>query len=60
MEGLAPEKLLHSYDAGRRPVGKMLFDNTLAQISLATDFTPPNLSLRNTMNDILAFAHVSA
>lgn len=60
MEGQAPENLLDSYDAGRRPVGKMLFDNTLAQVSLATDFTPPNLSLRNTMNDILTFPDVNS
>ena len=59
VRNLAPENLLDSYDAERRPVGKMLFDNTLAQVALATDFSPPNLSLRNTMNDILSFPDVN-
>nr|WP_048856251.1 FAD-dependent monooxygenase [Komagataeibacter xylinus] len=55
----APESLLDTYHSERRPVGQMLFDNTLAQVALATDFTPPNLSLRNTMNDVLSFPDVN-
>lgn len=55
----APESLLNTYHSERRPVGQMLFDNTLAQVALATNFTPPNLSLRNTMNDILSFPDVN-
>ncbi|QHC36797.1 FAD-dependent monooxygenase [Komagataeibacter xylinus] len=55
----APDNLLDTYHSERRPVGQMLFDNTLAQVALATSFTPPNLSLRNTMNDILSFSDVN-
>ncbi|WP_237938849.1 FAD-dependent monooxygenase [Acetobacter senegalensis] len=56
----APENLLDTYHSERRPVGQMLFDNTLAQVALATNFTPPNLSLRHTMNDILSFPDVNS
>ncbi|MFI0842622.1 FAD-dependent monooxygenase [Mesorhizobium sp. IMUNJ 23232] len=54
VRGRAPEILLDSYEAERRPVGQTLYANTLAQAGLVTRFDPATLALRATLNDLLA------
>jgi 2-polyprenyl-6-methoxyphenol hydroxylase-like FAD-dependent oxidoreductase len=54
LKGTAPETLLDSYEAERRPVGETLYANTLAQAGLVTRFDPATLALRTTLNDLLA------
>lgn len=49
----APEKLLDTYDEERRPIGQILYTNTLAQVGLVTRFDPATLALRATLNELL-------
>jgi 2-polyprenyl-6-methoxyphenol hydroxylase-like FAD-dependent oxidoreductase len=53
VKGEAPDKLLDTYDEERRPIGKILYTNTLAQVGLVTRFDPATLALRETLNELL-------
>ncbi len=53
IRGTAPEALLDTYERERRPVGKAVQQDTLAQFSLFSRFDPPALALRSMLNDIL-------
>lgn len=55
----APAGLLDSYGDERRPVGHILYTNTLAQVGLVTRFDPATLALRKTLNDLLAIPAVN-
>lgn len=64
LKGDAPDALLESYEAERRPIGMRLFNNTLAQASLISSVDPAGLALRQVMNDFLRLpslnAHIAA
>lgn len=53
VKGEAPDALLDTYEAERRPIGEYLHDNTLAQSLLITGFSPAALALRTTLNGLL-------
>lgn len=55
----APQELLDTYDAERRPIGQILYTNTLAQVGLVTRFDPATLALRETLNDLLKIPAVN-
>lgn len=46
LRGQAPEDLLEGYENERRPVGKRLFENTLAQVALVSRLDQAGLILR--------------
>lgn len=53
IKGEAPEELLDTYEAERRPVGVYLHDTTMAQTCLITAFSPHGRALRGVFNDML-------
>lgn len=55
----APPSILDTYTAERRPVGEMLYANTLAQVGLVTRFDPATLALRATLNNLLGISAVN-
>lgn len=59
LKGEAPDKLLGTYDEERRPIGKILYTNTLAQVALVTRFDPGTLALRETLNQLLKIPTVN-
>jgi 2-polyprenyl-6-methoxyphenol hydroxylase-like FAD-dependent oxidoreductase len=59
LKGEAPDLLLDSYDAERRPVGQQLARNTEGQVALATGFDPAHLALRAEMSDLLTHSDVN-
>jgi 2-polyprenyl-6-methoxyphenol hydroxylase-like FAD-dependent oxidoreductase len=59
LKGEAPDALLDSYEAERRPVGAQLARNTLAQIAMMTRFEPANLALRALMSDLLKIGELN-
>ena len=59
VKGEAPDKLLDTYDEERRPIGQILYTNTLAQVGLVTRFDPATLALRETLNDLLKIPAVN-
>ncbi|MFI9010002.1 FAD-dependent monooxygenase [Actinosynnema sp. NPDC053489] len=54
LRGWAPETLLDSYEAERRPVGADLLAHAKAQTALMTDFTPEGLALRDLVGGLVA------
>ncbi|AHH95652.1 monooxygenase [Kutzneria viridogrisea] len=54
LRGWAPEGLLDSYDAERRPIAEKLAANTLAQSALMTTFTPAGGALRDLVSGLIA------
>ena len=59
IRGEAPQSLLNTYTAERRPVGERLYSNTLAQVGLVTRFDPTVLAMRSTLNDLLEIPAVN-
>lgn len=59
LKGEAPDLLLDSYEAERRPVGQQLARDTQAQVALATGFDPAHLALRAEMSDLLTHPEVN-
>ncbi|MGQ2952336.1 MAG: FAD-dependent oxidoreductase [Agrobacterium sp.] len=59
VKGEAPEGLLDTYEAERRPIGQILYTNTLAQVGLVTRFDPATLALRETLNELLRIPAVN-
>ena len=59
VKGEAPDKLLDTYDEERRPIGQILYTNTLAQVGLVTRFDPATLALRETLNQLLEIPAVN-
>jgi 2-polyprenyl-6-methoxyphenol hydroxylase-like FAD-dependent oxidoreductase len=59
LKGEAPDALLDSYEAERRPVGEQLARNTAGQVALATGFDPAHLALRAEMSDLIAQPEVN-
>lgn len=55
----APDALLDSYEAERRPVGARLAHNTEAQGALMTHFDPAHLALRAEMSELLKIPEVN-
>jgi 2-polyprenyl-6-methoxyphenol hydroxylase-like FAD-dependent oxidoreductase len=53
LKGEAPDALLDTYEAERRPVGARLAGATLAQMALLTKFDPAHLSLRTQLSQML-------
>jgi hypothetical protein len=53
LRGDAPEALLDSYERERRPVGKMVTENTLAQGAVITTLGPEGDALRWLINEFL-------
>jgi len=60
INGHAPECLLDSYEAERRPVGVYLHDTTMAQSHLITAFSPHGQALRGVFSDMLRVPAVNA
>ena len=58
-KGEAPDNLLDTYDEERRPIGQILYTNTLSQVGLVTRFDPATLALRKTLNDLLKIPSVN-
>lgn len=46
LKGQAPEPLLDTFERERRPIGRSLYENTLAQTALISSFDPSGLALR--------------
>lgn len=59
LKGRAPETLLDSYEAERRPVGQQLYEDTLAQAALIAGSDPAGLALRGQMNRLLKLPEVN-
>lgn len=59
VQGQAPDKLLDTYDEERRPIGQILYTNTLSQVGLVTRFDPATLALRETLNELLKIPTVN-
>jgi len=59
LKGEAPDILLDSYEAERRPIGAQLAHNTEAQGALMTHFDPAHLALRAEMSDLLKMPEVN-
>lgn len=59
LKGEAPDTLLDTYEAERRPVGAQLARNTQAQGALMTGFDPAHLALRAEMSDLLKMPEVN-
>ncbi|WP_265975033.1 FAD-dependent monooxygenase [Brucella intermedia] len=59
LNGTAPETLLDSYEAERRPVGAQLARNTQAQGALMTNFDPAHLALRSELSELLKLPEVN-
>lgn len=59
VKGEAPEELLNTYNAERRPIGEILYTNTLAQVGLVTRFDAASLALRETLNELLKISAVN-
>jgi hypothetical protein len=59
VQGQAPDKLLDTYDEERRPIGQILYTNTLAQVGLVTRFDPATLAMRETLNQLLKIPTVN-
>lgn len=59
LKGQAPEALLDSYEAERRPVGQRLYVNTLSQVALVTVLDAAHLALRSMMEEILRLPAVN-
>jgi len=60
VQGRAPEELLDSYDAERRPWGDDVARHTMAQTALITATTPEGLALRELLGGLVAdFPEVS-
>uniref|UniRef100_UPI0031016F64 FAD-dependent oxidoreductase n=1 Tax=Neorhizobium sp. EC2-8 TaxID=3129230 RepID=UPI0031016F64 len=59
VKGEAPDTLLDTYDEERRPIGQILYTNTLAQVGLVTRFDPATLALRETLNELLKIPAVN-
>jgi 2-polyprenyl-6-methoxyphenol hydroxylase-like FAD-dependent oxidoreductase len=53
LRGEAPDTLLDSYHHERHPVGKSLYDNTLAQTALMSQFDPRGLALRDAVSQLI-------
>ncbi len=49
LQAWAPDGLLDSYDAERRPVGERLIESSLAQTALVDAFTPQGQALRSVL-----------
>lgn len=59
LKGEAPDALLDSYEAERRPVGAQLARNTQAQGALMTRFDVANLALRAEISELLKVPEVN-
>lgn len=59
LNGTAPDMLLDTYEAERRPIGAQLARNTQAQGALMTRFDPANLALRAEVSDLLTMPEVN-
>jgi len=59
LKGRAPEALLESYEAERRPIGQQLYQDTLAQTALVAGSDPAGLALRVQMNKLLTLPEVN-
>ncbi|RZS79824.1 2-polyprenyl-6-methoxyphenol hydroxylase-like FAD-dependent oxidoreductase [Phyllobacterium myrsinacearum] len=59
LKGDAPAALLATYEAERRPVGKRLFNNTLAQSALASLFDPAGRALREIVSEFLGHSSLN-
>lgn len=53
MKGHAPESLLDTYEAERRPVGVYLHNTTMAHSHLITSFSPHGRALRGVLNEVM-------
>ena len=54
LRGRAPEGLLDTYEAERRPIGQRLIDNTRAQEAILSAAGPRGIALQGLMNKLLA------
>lgn len=53
LRGEAPDALLDSYHHERHPVGEALYNNTLAQTALMSQFDPRGLALRDAVSQLI-------
>ncbi|MEU4557147.1 FAD-dependent monooxygenase [Actinoplanes sp. NPDC023936] len=53
LRGWAPAGLLDTYHAERHPVGVSLTETSRAQVALMTAFSPPGLSLRGLLSELI-------
>ncbi|GIE82025.1 hypothetical protein Aph02nite_79750 [Actinoplanes philippinensis] len=54
LHGWAPTGLLDTYHAERHPVGVSLTETSRAQVALMTAFSPPGLSLRGLLSELIS------
>ena len=59
LRGRAPEGLLDTYEAERRPIGQRLIDNTRAQEAILSAAGPRGIALQGLMNKLLATPFVN-
>lgn len=59
LKGQAPDTLLDSYEAERRPIGAQLARNTQAQAALMTHFDEAHTALRAELSDLLLVPDVN-
>lgn len=59
IKGEAPEALLDTYEAERRPVGVYLHDTTMAQCHLITAFSPHGRALRGVFSEMLKVPEIN-
>jgi hypothetical protein len=59
VKGDAPDELLDTDLEERRPIGQILYTNTLSQVGLVTRFDPATLAVRETLNELLKIPAVS-
>jgi 2-polyprenyl-6-methoxyphenol hydroxylase-like FAD-dependent oxidoreductase len=53
LQGWGPSGLLDSYDSERRPAGRAVLDNTVAQVALSSASTPEQLQMRKVFSECL-------